>query len=260
MCNCCRKCIILIVFSYICRGQVISGSRIKRIVGGVKVPHDQHVPYIVSIEFFGQQVLGGSIIGPSTILTVAHWLEEIKAWQLTVRAGTKDICSKTGMIVKVQATHCHPFYDKENDNNDIGLVRLAQALEYNDDIQPIKIFGGVVKTDEKAFVAGWGVEYSGGHSVCCLNMLEVRIIDQQVCSYVWPHLTDGMICAGHSVDGKDTCIGDSGGPLVVNGLLVGITSHGPLPCGDKSYPGIYTRITKFIPWLEWTLNEYYYGL
>ncbi|KAK8761460.1 hypothetical protein V5799_027267 [Amblyomma americanum] len=57
-----------------------------------------------------------------------------------------------------------------------------------------------------------------------------------------------MFCAG--IPGRDSCQGDSGGPAVQrnSGLyaLVGITSFG-LGCGI--FPGFYTRVTAFIPWI-----------
>lgn len=50
--------------------------------------------------------------------------------------------------------------------------------------------------------------------------------------------------------------GDSGGPLQVenfneSGMFMqfGITSFGKF-CGDKDTPGVYTRVSKFISWIE----------
>lgn len=50
--------------------------------------------------------------------------------------------------------------------------------------------------------------------------------------------------------------GDSGGPLQVQHfdyknmyLQVGITSFGKF-CGDKSSPGVYTRVSKYVSWIE----------
>lgn len=52
--------------------------------------------------------------------------------------------------------------------------------------------------------------------------------------------------------------GDSGGPLFTDQVSpwplclfrqVGITSTG-LPCAQENSPGLYTRISSFIPWIE----------
>lgn len=48
-----------------------------------------------------------------------------------------------------------------------------------------------------------------------------------------------------------TLQGDSGGPLMVNDgrwTQVGIVSWG-IGCGKGQYPGVYTRVTHFLPWI-----------
>ena len=57
--------------------------------------------------------------------------------------------------------------------------------------------------------------------------------------------------------GKDTCQGDSGGPLyysdTINSaskfVVAGITSYG-YRCAVKDYPGIYTRVSYYIDWIN----------
>ena len=89
-------------------------------------------------------------------------------------------------------------------------------------------------------------------------------------------LNDRMLCAGGQ-SGKDSCQGDSGGPLILKGkssgigdtdlaklgfersgsqtvshtaIIYGIVSFGPRACGQAGQPGIYTRVTKYIPWIS----------
>ncbi len=68
-----------------------------------------------------------------------------------------------------------------------------------------------------------------------------------------------MLCAGDNT-GKDACQGDSGGPLNcpidnqgVVGLpqyeLCGIVSWGAR-CAEPDFPGVYTRVSKYIDWIE----------
>lgn len=34
-----------------------------------------------------------------------------------------------------------------------------------------------------------------------------------------------------------------------NYYVLGIVSFGPSPCGMEGWPGVYTRITKYVPWI-----------
>lgn len=71
-------------------------------------------------------------------------------------------------------------------------------------------------------------------------------------------ITDSQICAGGE-RGKDSCRGDSGGPLMGNyknsrgqayWYLAGLVSYGPSPCGQEGWPGVYTRVSKYINWIN----------
>lgn len=70
-----------------------------------------------------------------------------------------------------------------------------------------------------------------------------------------------FICAGDSDGQKDSCEGDSGGPLVLLAeqastgqarmryYQVGIVSFG-LGCAVKGIPGVYTRVTRYLGWIN----------
>ena len=68
-------------------------------------------------------------------------------------------------------------------------------------------------------------------------------------------VTAQMFCAAAPVDGRDTCPGDSGGPIVrklPDGRIVqvGIVSFGIGDCGKAALPGVYTRLSLYIDWIE----------
>ncbi|KAI4470792.1 tryptase-related [Holotrichia oblita] len=68
----------------------------------------------------------------------------------------------------------------------------------------------------------------------------------------------GQICAGHEQGGVDACWADSGGPLMVQShgqaMIVGVVSTG-IGCARPLLPGIYTRISEYIPWIRSTLDS-----
>lgn len=73
------------------------------------------------------------------------------------------------------------------------------------------------------------------------------------------NLTESFLCAGWEEGGKDACQGDSGGPLMTEGpnertMIVGVVSHG-IGCGSPGYPGVYTRTTTYLDWIEKNTKE-----
>ena len=89
-------------------------------------------------------------------------------------------------------------------------------------------------------------------------------------------IVDSMLCAGG--EGKAACKvtffiistnlnpkqnptlshqGDSGGPLTVNGVLVGIVSHGrPGECNQNNTYDVFTSVSQHISWLNQTILQH----
>ena len=107
-----------------------------------------------------------------------------------------------------------------------------------------------------AVVTGWGRLNSTGPQSDRLQEARVNTITNTACarSHGDHKITENMICAG--ADGRDACWGDSGGPLAVMGpngeyRQVGVVSWGNRRgCAIPGYPGVYTRVTSFLPWIR----------
>lgn len=69
-------------------------------------------------------------------------------------------------------------------------------------------------------------------------------------------VTNSMFCAGLEDGGRDWCYGDGGGPLINRNTeaVIGLMSWG-YGCAEPGYPGVYTRVGKFVDWInknKWT--------
>merc|ERR1712045_850018 len=117
---------------------------------------------------------------------------------------------------------------------------------------------------------GWGDTRKGGQISNVLLEVRVRIWSNSDCSNRYRsidnYVTENMLCAGEP--GKDTCQGDSGGPLNCpvtkfrpgqpQYKICGITSWGA-DCGHNGYPGVYTRVSKYIDWIDQHTGDYSNG-
>jgi len=78
------------------------------------------------------------------------------------------------------------------------------------------------------------------------------------------------VCAVDRAGQSDACQGDSGGPLMVESrdiatfltpkdikprwVLIGVVSFG-YRCGIKGFPGVYTRVDKYLDWIDCNIKE-----
>lgn len=110
---------------------------------------------------------------------------------------------------------------------------------------------------------GWGVTTESGTAASqYLMSANVSRIDDQQCvnaySQSFPVKPCGMICAADP--NRDACQGDSGGPMVYaidnepTPYQVGIVSWG-IGCARPEYPGVYTKVAKYIDWIKACCND-----
>lgn len=239
-------------------GSILDAASYKidgRIVGGDNTTIER-LPYQASIQVYGQNYCGGSVISKNWILTAAH-CSTFPPHMYTIRVGSNK-SKEGGERFNVEEIIKHKKYEALPDgvNNDIALFRLAGDIVFDATRQPI----GLYEVDEftqvgvDAVVSGYGRLEADGDSPLVLQSVVVPIISKEDCREAYEPLSlvvgEGQICAGYlGVGGKDSCQGDSGGPLAVNGRLAGVVSWG-YGCAEPEYPGVYTEVAVFRSWIR----------
>lgn len=156
----------------------------------------------------------------------------------------------------------HPNYDSKTLENDLALIKLKRPVPYREDIQPICLPGlDEDFTGLDGYATGWGLtDFDKRQLPDTLQIVRLPIISNKRCQSMYKKaghdklITDMDLCAGYAKGGMDACEGDSGGPLIVRRpndhrwTLAGIVSNG-VKCGEPLLPGVYTRVSRFVPWI-----------
>ncbi|KAF2881788.1 hypothetical protein ILUMI_24383 [Ignelater luminosus] len=238
------------------------GTRLPwRIVGG-RPAKEGEFPYQVSLRlrssYNAYYFCGGSIISSLHILTAAHCVsytqkEVHHSIVVSVFAGHIGLSTtETGSYINASKITTHENYNETTFANDVAIVELERELSISKLISPVPM-REIPITFGKCIVSGWGIQKpESGILSEDLLVAEVDVIEFVSCQEMYAKenmtLVEGVLCAGHEQGEKDACQGDSGGPLVCNGLLTGIVSTGS-GCGEPGFPGIYTDVAKYLPWI-----------
>lgn len=266
-----------------------------RIVGGEDCPISNH-PYLISIRFGVTNIhrCGGSIINSNWILTAAHCffsLTPIKNY--LVVGGISDMYIMDSIFVRETILweeiekqpdfygqkrqlvfKCmHESYTRQHiPNYDIGLAKVAKPFIMTKFVNLATLPTQIIEPSEHnhCLATGWGEhqqknknkvpDYSGITHLQCIMLPVITTEDCRMYITQLPvlhkvNISDHIMCTLFPSGGKDACQGDSGGPLVCNLKVYGIVSYG-YGCAMPMRPGIYTRVDKFLGWIENTINTY----
>ncbi|XP_055545331.1 phenoloxidase-activating factor 3-like [Wyeomyia smithii] len=232
-------------------------------------------PWMALLIDINEQIrCGGTLITESYVLTAAHCNRPPIA---TVRLGENDItkkidcndfdgeesdCADPPQNIGVSRFIRHPMYSSSKRRNDIALIKLAEPAKLSYSVKTICLpIGPMVRNPlpKEMIITGWGFTEKRRTSNV-LQYATVPILENNRCASTLAKLNDAItlddssqLCAG-GVNKVDNCAGDSGGPLqyfsrTSAAVQYGIVAFGVDSCGDKTAPGVYTRVSYYIDWI-----------
>nr|XP_020735441.1 neurotrypsin [Odocoileus virginianus texanus] len=255
--------------SSVCGLRLLS-PRQKRIVGGKNSLRGSW-PWQVSLRLRsshgdGRLLCGATLLSSCWVLTAAHCFKRYgnNTRNYVVRVGDyhtlvpEEFEEEIG--VKQIVTHRH--YCPQSNDYDIALVRLQgpeeQCARLSSHVLPACLPRWKERPQKGApscYITGWGD--TGPAYSRTLQQAAIPLLAKRFCEHRYKgRFTRRMLCAGNLHEHKrvDSCQGDSGGPLVCqrpggSWVVYGVTSWG-YGCGAKDSPGVYTKVSAFVPWIK----------
>ncbi|KAJ8961845.1 hypothetical protein NQ318_021462 [Aromia moschata] len=248
----------------------ISKKKTPLIVGGTLATR-QEFPHMAIVGYgSGNNIVwdcGGSLISKRFILTAAHCIWHRESGPATVvKLGITNITDSNHLQeYNINEIIPHPKYTNKSRYNDIALFKLSKNVKLNPYVRPACLNTEKDIKYSNAIASGWGnIAFIGSGSNDLLKVI-LEIFPTAKCNDTYKRdimkkkstvkqgiLEDLMICAGSSEDIKNTCQVYHEETEDVRCMydVVGITSFGK-SCGlEKDLPGVYTRVSGYIEWIE----------
>ncbi|XP_026813600.1 venom protease-like [Rhopalosiphum maidis] len=220
---------------------------------------------------------GGSLISKRFVLTAAHCeksgTKDTQRFAIWARLGELDYLSinedARPTDYRIVERIIHPKYKAYSHYNDIALFRLERDVDFSSYVRPICLNRNHSLTPPAVIATGWGNTDTASLGSSHLLKVQIQTVSAEECNKNFLYLPnkeqklakgilkDLMVCAGNPEGGNDTCQGDSGGPIQIKHnsykcmySQIGITSFAGPFCGQANSPAVYTRVSKYISWIE----------
>ncbi|KAH8387483.1 hypothetical protein KR093_007307, partial [Drosophila rubida] len=239
-----------------------------------------------------QRSCGASFIAGRWLLTAAHCVHadflgagrqltgaRLGEWNqtsdpdcITHWNGRRE-CAPPYIAASFDRVIVHPQFELENWTNDIALLRLASAVDWRqlphlepvclppNDAPAAQLEGSAVD------VSGWGLTEQQNAPSAVKRKALLHVESQRDCQTTYRsqgyEIVASQLCASGGPN-VDSCSGDSGGPLTLETYtadrelyvyVAGIVSYGKKRCGHAHFPGVYTRVSSFVDWIEQSIRN-----
>ncbi|GFR18440.1 clotting factor B [Trichonephila clavata] len=264
---------------------VLDARAIEQYVVGGQDAKEYSWPWMVSIHVSRngtprRYFCGGSLITYRHVLSAAHCFDAVNrgADKISIKAGSHVIASNsdrktfsTDVFIDVLTVRIHEHYIPKVYYNDIAILTLARSASFIEHVSPLCLPSTQdlkeLTTRTNVTLTGWGHTSYGGITSKVLQEVVLQVIPLNRCQISYGDfrtdslhqgITTNMLCAGNPEGESDACQGDSGGPLMMENsgrwIQVGVVSFG-YRCGGEKYPGVYTRVSTYLRWIERVLLE-----
>jgi secreted trypsin-like serine protease len=229
-----------------------AASRPARIVGGVPADFTA-APWTAFLVAPGRsgfegQFCGATVVSPTAAVTAAHCVVDSGIRAPQVVTGSDTLSGSDGQRLDVSGVDVDPDYHPNRTGHDAAVLHLASPTTAPAVAVATPAQASLASPGARLLLTGWGLVANNDRATPdALQQATITAASNHRCraDYSRAFKGDEMIC---STGGRpDACRGDSGGPLVSFGAgtptLVGIVSFGGSHCGDRSFPGVYTRVS-----------------